>query len=591
MSIKNVREAIERFLAEDKPQVLCIRGAWGTGKTYTWDDVLTKAARDGKVKAEKYAKASMFGLNSIKELKREIFQSAIDIDQIGKPFDIKNVNNLLDNMKAAGKWVINKASFVHEDALTAAMEVALMFARNQLILVDDLERKGKDLRSVDVLGYISQLRDDRACKVVLLLNDEELSDEPEFTSYLEKVVDAYLRFEPSGTELANIAIMETDKVSVMVRDNAIALGITNVRVIRKIRGLVKQVEPLLTKYSDIVTHNTAAVMTLLGWSYFQPNKAPPLDYLKRVHTYSPKKEDEALDLQWRDLLLRYHYTHTSAFDLVLLKGLENGYFDGDEIDKHAADLHRADEKDAMEKEFRAIWDRLHYSFTTPANNILDAFFQYYDAHAEEVGLGDMVVLERLFRELEDNRSEQIVDKYIATHAEIENAFDVSQLERYGQEVFEPVREKLLQAEAAQTATFTPDEALMALGTRGFEEEVYDAASKLTIDEYVRVLKTKQGSELSDVINGLRQYLTVGNADERMHTILEKAANALRQIADESPINKRRAMRLGIIQWYEGKEQAAEAVHAVYAPIELPGIESDEELFKSVTEDGDRKDAG
>lgn len=239
MSVKDVRAAIERFLAHEKPQVLCIRGAWGTGKTYTWDDVLKKTAADHKVKAKKYAKASLFGLNSIKELKREIFQSAIEIDQIGKPFDVKNVNSVADSLKSWGKLAWNKASFVHEDAMTAAIEVAALFAREQLILIDDLERKGEDLRSVDVLGHICQLRDDRSSKVVLLLNDEELEDQPEFISYLEKVVDVYLRFEPTCEEIAGIAILEKDRVSDLVRDNAVALGITNVRVIRKIHSLVE----------------------------------------------------------------------------------------------------------------------------------------------------------------------------------------------------------------------------------------------------------------------------------------------------------------------------------------------------------------
>jgi hypothetical protein len=35
---------------------------------------------------------------------------------------------------------------------------------------------------------------------------------------------------------------------------------------------------------------------------------------------------------------------------------------------------------------------------------------------------------------------------------------------------------------------------------------------------------------------------------------------------------------------------AEAAHAVHEPVEMPGIESDKKLFKSVTRDGDGKDA-
>ncbi len=558
MSVDKVRGAIERFLMSKKPQVLCIRGAWGTGKTYTWDDVLKKAASANKVEAKKYAKASLFGLNSIRELKREIFQSAIDIDQIGKPFNIDSVNNLVDNLKTFGKWALNKASFVHEDALTAALEVAALFARDQLILIDDLERKGEGLRSVDVLGYISQLRDDRDCKVVLLLNDEELEDKPDFTSYLEKVVDIYLRFEPSGEEIACIAIPDTDKVSAMVRDNAVVLGISNVRVIRKIHALVKDVEPLVAKYSELVTQNAAAVMTLLGWSYFQPQKAPPLDYLKRVHTYSLQKENEELDLKWRDLLLKYRYIHTSDFDLVLLKGIENGYFDEDQIDKYAADLHRADEQNKVENEMRAIWDDMHYSFTKPAKIILDSFFDCFMRNIEFMKLNDVSVLERLFRELGDDRAELLVDRYVEVHKDRPGAFDFERLERFGGELTAPAREKVAAAEAAQIPKLNPDEVMVALGANGFKEEIYDAAAKLPVNEYVRILKTHEGEKLSDILSGLRQYLNVGNPTPQMLTIMDKAGQALRQLATESPINKRRAMAQGLVQRLDAIEAEKKA---------------------------------
>ncbi|WP_288191708.1 hypothetical protein [uncultured Phyllobacterium sp.] len=556
MSVTNVRLAIERFIEYPKPQVLCIRGAWGTGKTWTWEDVLKKAVAADKVKAKKYAKASLFGLNSIKELKREIFQSTIDIKQIGKPFDAENVESIMVSVKTWGKWAINKASFVHDDALTAAIEVAALFARDQLILIDDLERKGDDLRSVDVLGYISQLRDDRNCKVVLLLNDEELEDKPDFTSYLEKVVDIYLRFEPTGTEIAGIAVPEMDQLSVMVRDNAIALNISNVRVIRKILELVKDVAPLLAKYSELVTTNAAGVITLFGWSYFQPKMAPPLEYLKRVHTYSPKQGDEPLDVKWRDLLLKYRYTNTSDFDLVLLKGIENGYFDSAAIDKHAAELHRADERDKVEQEVRAIWDDVHYSFTKPAQGILDKFFECYIRNIDFMTLSDLYVFERLFRELGDDRSDQLVDHYIEVNKAKPDAFDVDRLERFGDELSPPVKEKIAAAEAEQAPKLNPDEVLMALSKRGYEEELYDVAAKLPVSEYVRILKAYEGSQLSDIISGLRQYLRTSGLDPRLHALMDKAGLALRQIAEESPINNRRAMRLGLIQRLDAREAEA-----------------------------------
>jgi len=63
--------------------------------------------------------------------------------------------------------------------------------RNQIVCIDDLERVGDGLSIKDVLGLVSFLKDQRKCKIVLLLNNEELQDRAatDFKSQLEKVID------------------------------------------------------------------------------------------------------------------------------------------------------------------------------------------------------------------------------------------------------------------------------------------------------------------------------------------------------------------------------------------------------------------
>ena len=556
MSVQNVRDAITTFLSDTDPQVMCIRGAWGTGKTYTWDDVLGKMSKDGKIPLPRYAKVSLFGLNSVSEIKREIFQSTISTSQIGKPFDIKNFKSLYAGVKSHSGIFLKAVDMFLDNASDAAAEAVGLMARNMLVCVDDLERKGKDLRSVDVLGYISQLRMERTCKVVLLLNDAQLEDKDEFEAYLEKVVDIHLRFEPTAEQVAYIAIPETDTIAALVRGNAIELGISNVRVIRKILTLVRYVVPLLSKYSMSVTNNAAATITLFGWSYFQPEFAPPLEYLKRVMVMAPAKDDAELDLKWRDVLYGYNFTHAADFDLELLKGIEAGYFREEAIDVHAASLDRADVRYKADMEMRAIWDDMHYSFTKPASDVLERFFEHYLRNGENLTMGDMAILERLFRDLGDARNEQIVEHYIKVNADDKDALDPAQLERYGTELPEFVRESLAVAMDAHVPKLSPDELLVALGTRGFEQDIYKPASELPVSEYIRVLKSHEGSKLSDILNGLRQYLTVGNAGEEMQTIMDKAGEALREISKESPINRRRAVRPGLIQRLEAKEAGA-----------------------------------
>ncbi len=560
MSVQNVRDAIERFLSTTTPQVLCIRGHWGTGKTYTWNDILVRQAKAKHIALQKYAHASLFGLNTLAELKQGIFQSTKAVDRIGKPFDVDDIKSVWDSGLSWGKWAADKLKYLHKDGFSAAMEFASLFARDQIIFIDDLERKGDGLRIVDVLGYIAQLRDERNCKIVLVLNDEQLKDKPEFEAYLEKVVDVYLRFAPTGQDIAYIAIPEDDQDNIgdMVRANAIMLGINNVRVIRKILALVRQVVPLLEGYSFQVTINAVNTITLLGWSYFQPEIAPPLNFLKNFHAFSSSTDEETSPLlKWRDLLIEYHYSSTGDFDLVLLNGIENGYFEKAEIDKHAIELNRAEIQDKVEREYGECWDELFYSFTRPQGSILDKFFEVYKSHPEQMYLRNAIALEKLFRESEDPRSDEIVDIYIETKKTVPGAFQINELQFAGEELPDALRQKLEAAGKSQQPVLTPDEIILALADRGFEAEILQLAAALPVTEYHRILISHEGAELANILKGLRQYLNVLEGSKEMQTIMENGAQALRAIETNTPSNRIRARRPGLIQWLEAREAAAE----------------------------------
>ena len=55
-----LREEIFRFLETDTPEVLCIKGKWGVGKTYTWETLLKEAQQSSKVKLQSYSNVSLY---------------------------------------------------------------------------------------------------------------------------------------------------------------------------------------------------------------------------------------------------------------------------------------------------------------------------------------------------------------------------------------------------------------------------------------------------------------------------------------------------------------------------------------------------
>jgi hypothetical protein len=57
---------------------------------------------------------------------------------------------------------------------TKARSLYFSLVQNQIVCIDDLDRRSKTLDLRDVLGLISFLREQRGCKVALILNAEKL---------------------------------------------------------------------------------------------------------------------------------------------------------------------------------------------------------------------------------------------------------------------------------------------------------------------------------------------------------------------------------------------------------------------------------
>jgi hypothetical protein len=75
MSVTLVQEEFGKFVARDGAEVLCIKGRWGVGKTYAWGNALEQAQKANTIKLPRYSYVSLFGVNSLDELKFAIFEN------------------------------------------------------------------------------------------------------------------------------------------------------------------------------------------------------------------------------------------------------------------------------------------------------------------------------------------------------------------------------------------------------------------------------------------------------------------------------------------------------------------------------------
>ena len=320
-----LQQELGRFLNSADPDVLCITGAWGVGKTFTWQLALNQATKNKAVKLPRYSYVSLFGINSLQELKLAIFENTTFL------LDSKS-EGVIGRAKKAGSgllgWAQKSTDLLGEapvigEFLKAAGPLFFSSVRSEIVCIDDLERRGVDLRIKDVLGLVTFLKEQRHCKVVLLLNNAELdpAGAADFYGYFEKVIDGHLKFQPLPEDFVRIALPGADDASRLIGANCKSLGIANIRIIKKIERFVRMIQPLLSDFDELVFHQAAHSLSLLAWSKYEPGLAPDLSYLKHYSAFfGMEKEDEDFPKQgaaWNALMSAYGFSGLDEFDLVL----------------------------------------------------------------------------------------------------------------------------------------------------------------------------------------------------------------------------------------------------------------------------------
>jgi Cdc6-like AAA superfamily ATPase len=210
---------IARFLRGSEPGVLCVTGEYGVGKTFLWRSVLDDLRRSKSLSLERYSYVSLFGLNSLDDMKSSLFENMEWLDQ--------DPTNFVQRGKAGAKALAARAKKLSElagalpwvgQAFIKARSLYFSLIQSQIVCVDDLDRRSKNLELKDALGLVSFLREQRGCKVALLLNAEKLGEKKEeFDALLEKVVETKVVLAPTAAESAAIALPAQDTVSVALR--------------------------------------------------------------------------------------------------------------------------------------------------------------------------------------------------------------------------------------------------------------------------------------------------------------------------------------------------------------------------------------
>tara|TARA_A100001391_G_C4873380_1_gene225987 strand:+ start:101 stop:580 length:480 start_codon:yes stop_codon:yes gene_type:complete len=149
MSLSYIGEVYERFLASPDAEVIAIKGGWGGGKTYHWNNMISKESVACSSYLKRYSYVSLFGVDSLESLKYKIFESCIDIEYVKDGVNDKTLNKNMSNLwsRYGKKGIFHFRNIPATSGYFSMLESFLFTSvTNIIICLDDIERRGKNLR-------------------------------------------------------------------------------------------------------------------------------------------------------------------------------------------------------------------------------------------------------------------------------------------------------------------------------------------------------------------------------------------------------------------------------------------------------------
>lgn len=183
---QKVKEQILMSLNTSAGVVISLNGSWGSGKTYFWINDISSSI-------PKSIYISLFGKNSVDDIKKEIVLKTYRYLKLG------NYLTKLPKIEVLGNSI---------DLSSMASLISEKDFNDITICFDDLERISENFSLSEFLGYISELKEQKKCKVLIINNidsfkelderknnNEDLKNEKIFSKFSEKIIDYNFYYE------------------------------------------------------------------------------------------------------------------------------------------------------------------------------------------------------------------------------------------------------------------------------------------------------------------------------------------------------------------------------------------------------------
>jgi len=554
----SIQRTIEGFLSAKASSAIVLQGKWGVGKTHFWRHRILKDAM-GEPWRQRYSYVSLFGINSLSELKTSLGVATAEFDS-----DAQSQWRLKRSVTRvwwkAQRWVGDMIQFVPKfgDKAGKLYERASFYAvRDRVICFDDVERHGSALGLRDVLGLVSYLVEDRNCRVVVILNNGQLSESDQviWNENKEKVFHGELNYAPTLRE--TIALGLSEDVQEPWYENAFSnlerLGVSNIRLIQRTSRAIRLVVDSAGRdaLQPSTVDHISKVLPLLTYSAFGAGDgAPPLDIVLRVTGQSrivaaagnSSKDASAQEKAFEESVRTYGMYLYTPLDHELINTIRSGFPDVDKLSAAVREFQANAESRRLKEAWHDAWRTYHDTLQDNTDEIVAAMRRAWPPVSNVEAAHSLQSLAGLLRFLGES---ELASSYIRTWVDQRRPngakeFDERVIQSYSPVDDAEILEMIATARAGLEESISLEDAFNVWmeDDHRIPEGLVSVFATSTPEEVAQVLLAVRSERL---VSGVRKlpYLRGRPNDPEWACALSNFQAALKKISDGSELADRR----------------------------------------------------
>ena len=568
--MNHLERSLQAFFSSEA-KVAVIKGEWGVGKTYFWENYISKRIDSNDLTQLAYSYISLFGSSSLNDIRKQVFHNAkaISSDEVvDQAFEsefnessslFKKIPWVKEGLsKAQSKapflsWFSKNSQslpFVSKfSGMISSLEYSLV--KNYIVCIDDLERKGKNLSVKEVMGLIDELAQRKDCKVVLIFNESSFDndqDRVQFESYREKVVDIEVNHNPTSKQ--NLTCIFADSYTRYLTLETVVnnLDIKNIRVLKKIRWALEYFDEFVSGKDERIIDELIIHTTLLCCFYYIRDDDLTYSFLKDQlssnswlsYLLDKEKEVSAAEKKYRTLASSMNLS-SSVFDEHIAFFLENGYVDDDSLKNAIAEFEEQVRVDTVSSRLRNAWDIYSESFSDNLNDFKNSLIDIINEETPRLGLSEFSSAVDILEEFGEDTN-KFIDSYVQHHSDSLSGIDPRHSWDLGRFKSQYLKDEIKRLHNNTKNHNLDDVSKKIAVNRGWNPEDIVFLNSLTKDDYLKWMRGNPEDMVTKVRGGLLTFRNLQSSGDDQHKYENIANNvifALKEIASENELNKYR----------------------------------------------------